>query len=102
MENGCRRSNHSNTRPSVPPRDKKSQGNHGMAKEDQVNTTKSPTQIDLKIKRKEKTKRQEQPERTKESQSSSKVKYQNSYQESGLDPRLAEMGRGRGVQNITI
>ena len=73
-----------------------------MAKEDQVNTTKSPTQIDLKIKRKEKTKRQEQPERTKESQSSSKVKYQNSYQESGLDPRLAEMGRGRGVQNITI
>ena len=37
-----------------------------MAKEDQVNTTKSPTQIDLKIKRKEKTKRQEQPERTKE------------------------------------
>ena len=79
-----------------------------MAKEDQVNTTKSPTQIDLKIKRKEKTKRQEQPERTKEkkiqtiNQSSSKVKYQNSYQESGLDPRLAEMGRGRGVQNITI
>ena len=26
-------------RPSVPPRDKKSQGNHGMAEEDQITTT---------------------------------------------------------------